>query len=347
MKKTSSTNQVTTIFGFVALFLITILFPGCGKQKDPFRQENQFSIVSTFSTPGSAHRVYVAKGYAYVVDDQAGVWVVDVSNPPEPTFVTTIGLDQSATNVEAVHILEENNIALVADYDIGLLIYDIKDVTNPELLNIAFDRDVEGTFGIDRGDTIFVFAADRNEGFKVNRYEKQPGGTWNWFYYTFFKRIPFLYGDALDVAATEAFAYVANDHIGVEIIDLSLPDSSAHIKTIDTPGGARALSIWNEYLFLAAYQKGVQIIDVSNPAEAKVIGSYEDVDRVGDVFVSDNYAYVADRDEGVLVLDVSDPSGPSLIGWVETPYAQGVFASANYVYIADRDWGLVIVERKL
>ena len=346
MKKTSSIHRVATFSGFIAIFITMIIFTGCGKQKNPFQQENQFSIVSTFSTPGYAHRVFVAKGYAYVVDDQAGVWVIDVSNPAEPAFITTIGLDQSATNVEAVHILEENDIALVADYDIGLLIYDVKDVANPELLNIAFDRDIEGTFGIDRGDTIFILAADRNEGFKVNRYEKQIDGTWNWFYYTFFKRIPFLYGDVLDVTATETFAFVANDHIGVEVIDLSLPDSSAHIKTIDTPGGARALSIWNEHLFLAAYQKGVQIIDVSNPAEATVIGGYEDVDRVVDVFVSGNYAYVADRDEGLLVLNVSNPNQPALMGWVETPYAQGVFATDTHVYIADRDWGLVIVSRK-
>lgn len=346
MKRRLNQRQLFSICGIAAVSLGTILLSGCGKPKNPFRPESPYFVVSTFSTPGYAQDIHVVGDYAYIVDDQAGVWVVDVSNHEKPTFVATLGLDQSATNVEAVHILERNNLALVADYDIGLMIYDVSDVANPQLLNNAFDRDIEGTYGIDKRDTIFVFAADRHEGFKVNRYEKQKDGAWDWFYYTFFKRIPFLYGDALDVVATEEFAYVANDHIGLEVIDLSLPDSIAHIKTVDTPGGARAVSLWGHHVYLAAYQKGVQIIDISIPLEAKVVGSYEGIDRVVDVFVLDDYAYVADRSEGLLVLDVSNPGQPLLVGWLETPYAQGVFATLTHVYLADRDWGLVIIGRK-
>jgi hypothetical protein len=353
MKKRIFEKQMTSQGGPAAICLIILLIIGCGKQKDPFQPETSFSLLGTFSTLGYAHQVYVAGAYAYVVDDQAGVWILDVSDPEEPSLVTTLGEDQSATNVEGVHVLEENKMALVADYDIGILIYDIADMANPQLLNVAFDRDVEGVFGIDKADTIFVFAADRNEGFKVNRYEKRPEGDWNWFYYTFFKRIPCPYGDALDVAATEYYAFVANDHIGLEVIDLSLPDSSAHVKTVDTPGDARAVSLWNGYAYLAAYQRGVQIIDVSVPADAEVVGSYEEVDRTVDVFAMNDYAYVADRDVGLLVLDVSVPEQPSRIGWVETPYAQAVFAVPAYsgnhidIYLADRDWGLVIIRQKL
>ena len=343
MKKKSNMREHLSLFLLSAVFLGIILLSHCGKQKDPFQPENPYYIVSTFSTPGYAHEVYVAGNVAYVVDDQAGVWVVDVSSPEEPTLITTLGDDQSATNVEAIHILEENGIALVADYDIGLLIYDVNDIVYPELLNIAFDRDIEGTFGIDNGDTIFVFAADRNEGFKVNRYEKANGEDWNWFFYTFFKRIAFPYGDVLDVVATEEYAFVANDHIGLEIIDLSLPDSSAHVKTVDTPGGARSLALSNNHIYIAAYQSGVQVIDVSTPEVAALIGSYEDVDRVVDVYVLDEYAYVADRSEGLVVLDVSNPSRPVLSGWVETPYAQGVFATDTHIYLVDRDLGLVII----
>lgn len=353
MKKISLPVHIASLRGTAKIFLILMLIMSCGKQKDPYQPENPLSIVSTFLTPGYAHDVYVAQGYAYVVDDQAGVRIVDVSDPQEPSLITILGEDQSATNVEAVHILESNNIALVADYDIGVLIYDISTITNPQLLNIAFDRDIEGVYGIDKGDTIYVFAADRNEGFKVNRYEKQTGGNWNWFYYTFFKRISFPYGDALDVVANERYAYVANDHIGVEVIDLSLPDSSAHVMTVDTPGDARAIFLQNNYAYLAAYQKGLQIIDVSDPAEPEVAGSYDEVDRVVDVSVIADYAYVADRDEGLLVLNISNPEQPSLIGWVETPYAQAVFATSLLgshhidVYIADRDWGLVIIRHEL
>ncbi|UCE18825.1 MAG: hypothetical protein JSV84_00270 [Gemmatimonadota bacterium] len=345
MKNKQPMKNIAPRFVVATISLVLILVSNCGKQKDPFQPENPYRVVSTFATPGYALEVYVVDTYAYVVDDQAGVWVLDVSDPEDPSFVTTIGHDQSATNVEAVHILEENNIALVADYDIGLLIYDVSTVDEPQLLNIAFDRDIEGTFGIDKGDTLFIFGADRHEGFKVNRYERD-GGDWNWFFYNFYKRIPFAYGDALDVVASEEFAYVANDHIGLEIIDLSLPDSAAHIKTVDTPGGARALSLWDNHIYLAAYQRGIQIIDVSIPEEAEIVGSYEDVDRVVDVCVFNTIAYMADRDEGMVALDISNPSQPTLAGWVETPYAQGIFATDNYVYLVDRDLGLVIIAKE-
>ena len=344
MKNKPKPKQAITLIIITAIFICIAFLLSCGKQKDPFQPANPYYVVSTFSTPGYAHDVYVAGEYAYVVDDQAGVWILNVSDSENPVFVTTLGLEQSATNVEAVHILEKNNIALVADYDVGLLIYDVSEIGNPQLLNIAFDRDVEGVFGIDKGDTIFAFAADRHEGFKVNRYEKQ-GDEWNWFFYTFFKRIPFPYGNALDVVATEQYAFVANDHIGLEIIDLSLPDSSAHVKTVDTPGDARAFSLYDNYVYLAAYQRGVQIVDVSTPEEALVIGGYEEVDRVVDVFALDDFVYVADRDEGLLVLDISNPNQPTLVGWVETPYAQGVFATDTHIYLVDRDWGLVVVTK--
>jgi hypothetical protein len=346
MKNSKPMKHVAMLVTVTTIVLVAVFVVSCGRQKNPFRPDNPYYIAGTFATPGYAHDVYVDGNVAYVVDDQAGVWIVDVSNPEKPTFVTTLGRDQSATNVEAVHILEESDIALVADYDIGLLMYDVKNISHPELLNIAFDRDIEGTFGIDNGDTIFVFAADRNEGFKVNRYEKEDGEDWNWFFYTFFKRIAFPYGDALDVVATERYAFVANDHIGLEIVDLSLPDSSAHVKTVDTPGGARAVSLSDGCVYVAAYQKGVQIVDVSVPEEADIVGSYEDVDRVVDVFVLDGYAYVADRSEGLVVLDVSNPHHPTLTGWVETPYAQGVFATDSHVYLVDRDWGLVIIAKE-
>ena len=346
VRETYRMSERCVLFAIAFVSIVVLLFSGCGRQKDPFQPGKVYSVVASFSTPGYAQDVYVADAYAYVVDDQAGVWVIDVSHPETPRLVTTLGRDESATNVEAVHILEENSIALVADYDIGLLIYDVSNVTNPQLLNVAFDRDIEGTFGIDRGDTIFVFGADRHEGFKVNRYEKQEDGKWNWFYYTFFMRIPFSWGDALDVVASEEYAFVANDHIGLEIIDLALPEGAAHVRTVDTPGGARAASLLNHHIYLAAYQKGVQIIDVSDPYEASVVGSYEEVDRVVDVYAADGYVYVADRSEGLLVLDVSDPARPSLVGQLETPYAQGVFATGSHIYVADRDSGLLIVGRE-
>ena len=111
-------KHVISLLSVTTIFLVVVLIMSCGEQKDPFQLVNPYYIVSTFATPGYAHNVYVANNLAYVVDDQAGVWVLDVSDPKNPSFVTTLGLDQSATNVEAVHILEENDMALVADYDV-------------------------------------------------------------------------------------------------------------------------------------------------------------------------------------------------------------------------------------
>ena len=66
--------------------------------------------IGDYDTPGSAHSVFVSNNIAYVTDDYAGLLIIDVSNPQNPTF-----LGSYYTTGHALSVFVSNNIAYVID----------------------------------------------------------------------------------------------------------------------------------------------------------------------------------------------------------------------------------------
>jgi len=121
---------------------------------------------------------------------------------------------------------------------------------------------------------------------------------------------------ALSVFADNGFAYVADDHGGLQIFDL--PDTIPSFDHADTTVTADPILVSN--------------INTSG--------------RAKDVHVVGNYCYLADGSGGLKVIDVSNPYAPVFLAAYGTPYAYGVWADENYIYITDRDNGLMIFEKR-
>jgi hypothetical protein len=92
------------------------------------------------------------------------------------------------------------------------------------------------------------------------------------------------------------------------------------VASFDTPGDAKAVDFYFDYVFIADGASGLQIIDVGNnagtPENPQFAGS---IDTPGDasglwvnaVYQKDLvYAYIADGDKGYRVIDVTDPTKP-------------------------------------
>lgn len=152
-------------------------------------------------------------------------------------------------------------------------------------------------------------------------------------------------GSANDVVVVDNIAYVADGSSGLQIIDVSNPESPEIIGSVDTPGYANGVTVENGIAYVADRYSGLQVIDVSDPSEPNIIGSVDTPHEACAVTVAANIAYVSDFYSGLQVIDVSNPSAPKIIGSVDTPgWAWGVAVAGRVAYVADRDSGLQVID---
>ena len=102
----------------LSLFILAVLiFSFCTSQVSA-----EIIELGAIDTPGDANDVVVVGEIAYVADGQAGLRIIDISNPEEPTEVGFF--DTPGT---ALHVAISGDYAYVADGPGGLCIVDISE----------------------------------------------------------------------------------------------------------------------------------------------------------------------------------------------------------------------------
>jgi hypothetical protein len=152
-------------------------------------------------------------------------------------------------------------------------------------------------------------------------------------------------GYAQDVAVSGDLALVSDYDSGLQLVDISNPESPTLAGSIDTPGGTNGVVVDGELAFVADGGAGLQVIDISDPANPAPVGNYDTPGIALDVAVAGDLALVADGICGLQVIDISNPAGPILEGTYDTPgYASGVVVSGDLAFVADQDGGLQIID---
>jgi hypothetical protein len=313
------------------LFLVLTFFVFCGRP-EVTEQGATFTIISECPLPGYAKKVELVGNLAYVADGQGGLQIVDISNP-ESAFV--IGEYIADRDVGGVAVRDTfAYIALASSTSGGLVILNIADPTNPVFVGqdpsiYAYDVTAPPS------DTMYVYIA-ASYWFQVEDVHTFPQ-------YPSFARRFSVPGDTRHVFMVDSMAYLACEQMGLQIINLSKPDSTALVGWIDTPSNARNVFVAEQYAFVADGRGGLVIIDISNAENPALVGQYNTPEYANAVYVLDNRAFVADGNGGLLVLDIIDPAQPEILGSIETSYANNVYVRNDTIYIADRDMGLVII----
>ncbi len=307
-------------------------------------KQEPFRIASWAETPGTSKDVAAADGYLYVADGGAGISVV---NCLDPAGLFLVGNIDWAEQYDARGIFADSRsgILAVADYrgTPPLVFFDISDRASPAMMSTAgvWARLCGDAFGLWMRDTLFIIAADRDNGMFV--YDMATPGIATQ------RGDPYMPpGFCCGVCAQGTLAAAAAEDAGVVLVDISNPDEKIPLGTCDTPGQATRLRFFGEYLFVADGLAGLAVIDVSDPTSPTLL--YQSDTQVGDAqdieiatFGGRDYIALAIGSDGILIYDVTTPSAPALIQRIETMYAYGVGADENAFYIADRDWGVVAV----
>lgn len=162
--------------------------------------------------------------------------------------------------------------------------------------------------------------------------------------------------------ANRPYLYVASKNGGLQIFDVSQPDTGLLVQTIPTPqfDSLEVMNIFQQgnYLFLALgnyfgsnpQKPGLAIVDVTTPASATIsdVWSYATVEKGGGIVVVDgNYAYLGAMTKGLFILNVSNKSNIQFVSeflpdknWPlnnptasQTPNARGMAVRDDVIYL--------------
>ncbi|QHI70825.1 S8 family serine peptidase [Tichowtungia aerotolerans] len=327
---------------------------------DGWEVEYGFSPLSTTGLLDSVDRVGISTGdeamdvvvvgdYAYIADGDAGLTIIDISNPENPFRAGSLGAVGERFGIASLNTdgfasgvaVTTNGIACIADGTNGLVVVDVSNPLIPTKL-ASYNTPGKAVRVVVQGN--YAYIADGNGGYYVGGLEvvdisnpsspvlagrKSMGGEY-----------------VFDVYVSGSSAYLVTGNDTVTAIDISDPTDPQY-RTSALLGSSTSPSLYavcgdGSRLFVASRSKEVGIFDMNlNRLDGRQAIATEAIPR--DIYVAGNFLYIAEGDSGLEVLDITDLQNP--VHFVQYPtYGGGnaVFARGDYIYLADGTSGLQI-----
>ncbi len=143
-------------------------------------------------------------------------------------------------------------------------------------------------------------------------------------------------GYAYDVIVADNYAYVANAHDGIAVVNVANPAAPSIIRSVNLPDTPTRVDINNGILFVAD-KSVVELFSLADRTNPSLLGSYSQSGlEVQDVISNGSYAYVLGTLSGQPVLEVIDVSNtalPVLKSSITVHGTKDVVFSSNYVYV--------------
>jgi hypothetical protein len=176
----------------------------------------------------------------------------------------------------------------------------------------------------------WAFVADARRGLVVlNIREKMPVTTWVHSSST-----------AMGLHIKENKAYVAVSEQGLQIFDISTPDSPILLSTTPTPGDAWDIWVNNDFAYIADLHAGMTVVDISKPEEPQLVATVTWTKNypMAEILRGDeNFVYIAAGKHGMIVINISDPANPVVVSKYRPfrfSYAEGLAVEDGIVYLA-------------
>ena len=142
-------------------------------------------------------------------------------------------------------------------------------------------------------------------------------------------------GYSYSVASNGNTVYIADRFNGLQIFNVSDPETPVLLAELATAGLSKAVTYENPYIYFSD-DVNFYIIDVSASSSPEILGSVPITGNGGRIAVSGAYAYLANgTGNGLQIVDISEPENPSLAGNFETSTSvRGVAVYGNYAYVS-------------
>ncbi len=313
--------------------------------------ENPFlpTLVGTYSAAGRPVDLVVRGGYAYLANNASnqGFEVVAVSDPAHPVFVG--GNEQWNAGGSCNGVRISGNLAYLTGEGGDFNIVDISDPANQQLLgNLQIPSlrglAISGSHAyvvVDNGMQIIDVSDPAHPIRAEVSYPDSP----------VFARDQFYTGTVWDVAASQNYAYLAVNGIGLIVVDVGTTNCVA-AASAGTTGAVRDVAVNGNLAYVAYEAAGLQVVDVGEPSSPVHLGGIND--NILGIELSDGYAYTIGpvgtrpsglRVSGLAVYYLHEGTNLTRVGRLSTTVAVADLAvSGGFAYLASDNDGLQIVD---
>lgn len=289
------------------------------------------SVGSYSDGEGTGDKVIIDGDLAYLSDREAGILILDISDPTNPTKIGAF-----YDGGDSREIVLRDNLLYVADYTDGLEIINVTDPTAPEKIGQYNQTDYLAVGLTIVGD--YAYVAFNLDGLLIIDISDP---------YNPVKLGQHYSGQTHGIAVKGNYAYmVGYNMVGVVVIDISDPTNPGRVTTLATGGNAWQMVIAGDYLYIADNYLGLEIIDITSLAAPEKVKSYDFGGESYGIAVDGNYAYMADAITGLTVIDITDTESLKVHTEVAGLLKYGVAVNDDFVYLAG-DSGLEILKREI
>jgi hypothetical protein len=116
-------------------------------------------------------------------------------------------------------------------------------------------------------------------------------------------------GNPWGVAVSGDVAYVADNSLGIAVVDVSDPTAPALLNTLETAGPTQEVVVQDNTLYAAVGSAGIEIFSLADPTSPVRLGGVDTAAAAVSVSVLGEVLWATNQ-EGVLAFDVSDPTAP-------------------------------------
>ncbi len=300
-------------------------------------------LLGNIATYSECQDIAVSGRYAYMVEQPAGIRVIDLQNinAPKPVYRKQFNFQNGAYQGVGEGISIVGNQLYVVDYsDINggqndFRIYGLTNPAQPDSQGVYLlssgprGHQVRNDVAyINTGPTLKVLdVRTPSEIGLINNFE----GNWH-------------SGYGMDLSGN--YLYLGTMNTGLRILNISNENSPVIVGGLDTDGQTFAARYHNGFAYVADNANGLRIDNVSDPAnpfEVASIATYADCVDIG--FVSDSlgdFAIVL-FDDQVVAYDIADPAHPVQVGYYDTIDPHHIITRGDTIYVADRMNGLHIL----
>ena len=281
-----------------------IVIAGCGQQDLYEPPGSPYEIVGHLPLPSINEGIDALGTTAYVAAGEAGLHSIDFSDPVVPILLQTVNTTKYAYDINVISAAYSDltgffaliDVAHVIEGSEGISTYNVTDPSDILLIQDSTSAiDAESTYIEESDDATLpyhIYLAESWSGLKVYpSLVSDPG---------------FLGSDAVSagtlgyaksVHVQDGFAYVADNEMGLTVVDVRVLGQIEVISWCDSPGNALDIVVEGDYAFL---------------------------DEEGGIIEGD-YAFVADGSAGLSVFAIDGGETPRLVTTLDLGgYCRGI-----------------------
>ncbi|MFW9922782.1 MAG: LVIVD repeat-containing protein [Candidatus Thorarchaeota archaeon] len=241
--------------------------------------------ISTFYDKGeSIIGVYAVGDYAYIIEENVGLKILDISNINNP-----IELGNWTFNEDVSDIYVTQEYAYLAQGTDGIAVIDIYYPDYPQKSLQYEEYSVAWALEF-RENYLYVAAGEYFHILDMsNPFKPVEVGNWT--------RTDANY---YDIFLTEDYAYLVCDE-GFDIVDITTPATPVKVGQFFNWKTPMQIMVNGKYAYLLNLFEGLEIYDVSNIAHPLRIALNESLGLLSDMWASNGYIYLADGSNGLQI----------------------------------------------